>query len=309
MNVQFMKLLMDKCDYPLGAKEFFVTLADKVKKDGFEEEFDKIVSYYVREVDTGETEASLNGLAEKIGGNVYSYWMLVLMLGAEEAKKLYDKRGVTDEVFWDTFSDLKYKTVECMEEHGVWGTFVAGWYWLFFRCRIIKFGRFEYEDGEFEMMNPYELGDIKLTNGVPLKGIHIPSSGEPFTLEARLESYKMAYEFYKKETGLDYLFCDCGSWLLFPDYREVFPEGGGALDFMEDFDIIRRREDKNGGFHDCWRVFGGAHRLPSVEQYPENTRMRRAFKKYMLEGGKHGEGIGILIFDGEKLLTRDAHTL
>ncbi len=308
MNIKFLNTMLTNCKFPEEASKFFLDLADKLINDGYEKEFDKLVDSYTEHVNSDTTDGELDAFAKKTGTSKYSCWMLLLLLGAEKAKVLYDKRGVTDDVFYDTFSDLKYKTLECMEEHGEWGTFVAFWYGLFFTCRIIKFGRFEYEDGEFEMMNPYELGNIKITNGTPLKGIHIPSSGEPFTLEDRIKSYKMAYDFYTKETGLDHLYCDCGSWLLFPDYRDVFPEGGCARDFMEDFDIIRRRENKNGEFHDAWRVFGGAHRLP-VEEYPENTRMRRNFKKYMLDGGAHGEGIGILVFDGEKLLTRDAKTL
>ena len=77
---------------------------------------------------------------------------------------------------------------------------------------------------------------------------------------------------------------------------------------MEDWDIIRRRPEEE--FGDDWRVFGAAaDKKEPVENYPEDTRMRRAFKKYMLEGGEFGEGVGILVFDGEKLLTRDVTTL
>lgn len=307
MNFNFAKTLMDKTSFPEEAKVFFTDLFAKVKAE-YEEEFDGIIAHYLEYINSDATRDKLVAFAEKAGGSHYSYWMLLLLMATEHAKQKYEGRGVSDEVFFDTFSDLRCKAIECKNVKGVWGTFVAGWYGLFFTCRIIKFGRFEYEDGEFEMMNPYELGDIKITNGTPLKGIHIPSSGEPFSLEDRIKSYKMAYDFYTKETGLDKLYCDCGSWLLFPDYRKVFPEGGGARDFMEDFDIIRRRPEEH--FHDDWRVFGAAadKKLP-VEDYPEDTRMRRAFKKYMLEGGEPGEGIGILIYDGEKLLTRDAHTL
>ena len=307
MKFDFAKNLMDKTSFPDEAKVYFTELADRVKA-GYEEEFDSFIAHYVKHIDTDVIREKLHSFADKTGENYYSCWMLLLLIASEEAKKKYDKRGVTDEVFYDTFSDLRCKVIECKNVKGVWGTFVAGWYGLFFTCRIIKFGRFEYEDGEFEMMNPYELGDIKITNGTPIKGIHIPSSGEPFDMEARLKSYKMAYDFYTKETGLDKLYCDCGSWLLFPDYRNVFPEGGCARDFMEDFDIIRRRPEED--FGDDWRVFGAAadNKIP-VEDYPEDTRMRRAFKKYILEGGEFGEGVGIIVFDGEKLLTRDAHTL
>ena len=223
-------------------------------------------------------------------------------MATEHAKQKYEGRGVSDEVFFDTFSDLRCKAIECKNVKGVWGTFVAGWYGLFFTCRIIKFGRFEYQDGEYysESRPTYVLGDITVSNGTPMKGIHIPSSGEPFDLEARLASYRMAYEFYKKETGLDYLICDCGSWLIYEPYEKLLPENSNIRSFMHDFDIIKNKEEDR--FHDDWRLFGKYHRLPLAE-YPEDTSMRRSFKKYMLDGGTPGEGIGMLIFDGEKLLT------
>ena len=135
----------------------------------------------------------------------------------------------------------------------------------------------------------------------PMYYIHIPSSGEPFTLEERMKSYKMAYDFYTRETGSKYLVCDCGSWLLLPEYQNVFPEGGSAKDFYRDFDILFSYEEDE--FGDAWRVFGNIYDK-KFEDYPEDTRMRRAFKKHLIDGGKNGYGVGILVFDGEKLLTR-----
>jgi len=303
MNVSFMNQMLDRCRFPEEAKVFFNDLADRVTKEGHEEEFLFINDFYFSSgLDTGKTEDRLEVLSAKMGVSVYSMWMLHLLIAAERAKPLYDKRGVSDEVFFDTFSDLRAKALECMEEYGIWGTFVAGWYGLFYSCRIIKFGRLEYEDGEYYRENPstYVCGDISVPCGTPMKGIHIPSSGEPFDLEARLESYRMAYEFYTKETGLDYLVCDCGSWLIYEPYEKLLPEKSNIRSFMHDFDIIKNKDEEN--FHDNWRLFGKYHRLP-VEEYPEDTAMRRAFKKYLLEGNTVGEGIGMLIFDGEKILT------
>ena len=139
-----MNLLLDKCNFPEDAKICFRELADRVIADGYEAEFDSMIDKYLEvHCDTDIMDGVLEEFAKKHGGNYYSYWMLLLILTSERAKPLYDKRGVPEEVFWDTFSDLRCKALECMEEHGVWGTFVAFWYGLFFTCRIIKFGRLE----------------------------------------------------------------------------------------------------------------------------------------------------------------------
>lgn len=301
MNLSFMNLMLDRCTFPDDAKDFMSSLAKNICELGLEDEFDGIVRYYIESgCDSNATDKLLTAFSEKSSANFYSCWLLLLLLAAESAKPLYEKRGVTEEVFFDTFADLRYKALECLEEHGVWGIFVPFWYVHFIKCNIIKFGRLEYEDGVYNGDEPYTVGDITLKKGMPIKHIHIPSSGEGFDLESRLASYRMAYEFYTKETGLDKLYGECHSWLLYPDYESILPEKSNILSFRHDFDIIEWGNQDS--FADAWRLFGKEHRLP-IAEYPENTSMRRAFKKYLLEGGKCGEGIGYLIFDGERLLT------
>ena len=284
------------------AKAFFDGLAQKVADAGFEEEFDSFSDvYFNSNCDVEALRAKMAPFAEKIGASIHSCFMLFFFLAAERIKPKYDERGVSDEVFFDTFSDLRYKAYECVEEHGVWGTFVEGWYSLFYRCEIIKFGRFEYQDIEYDSDTPYSFGDVTLNKGDKLLSIHIPSSGEPFDLKGRLESYKRAYDFYSKELNTDKLVCECNSWLLYPTYREILGEKSNVSDFMSDFDMVKTFDQDK--FGDDWRVFGRDHSKP-VEEYPENTRMRRAFKKHLLSGGKVGCGLGYVVYDGENLLTR-----
>ena len=301
MNLSFMNLMLDRCTFPDDAKDFMSSLAKNICELGLEDEFDGIVRYYIESgCDSNATDKLLTAFSEKSSANFYSCWLLLLLLAAESAKPLYEKRGATEEVFFETFADLRYKALECLEEHGVWGIFVPFWYVHFIKCNIIKFGRLEYEDGVYNGDEPYTVGDITLKKGMPIKHIHIPSSGEGFDLESRLASYRMAYEFYTKETGLDKLYGECHSWLLYPDYESILPEKSNILSFRHDFDIIEWGNQDS--FADAWRLFGKEHRLP-IAEYPEDTSMRRAFKKHLLEGGKSGEGIGYLIFDGERLLT------
>ncbi len=301
MNINYAKFLMDKISFPEEAKVFFASLAEKIVHDGNEEKFDAIVDSYVKDVNMDETDSRLRAISEAVGDSGYAYWMLLLLLGAEKVKSKYDARGVSDEVFYDTFSDLRCKVIECMDMYGKWGTFVPEWYRHFFNCRLIKFGRLEYQEGTYHCEDPFVLGDLKVEKGDRIYGIHIPSSGEPFTLEDRMKSYKMAYDFYTRETGSKYLVCDCGSWLMYPEYQNVFPEGSNARDFYHDFDLLFAVDEED--FGDAWRVFGPV-KDKNIEDYPEDTRMRRAFKKHLLSGGKNGYGMTMLVYDGEKLLTR-----
>lgn len=302
MNVNFMNLMLDRCAFPDDAKSFMNTLAKKVIDAGLETEFDSFIDLYLEtDCNTEKVSEKMAPLAEKVGGSIHSYWLLLLLIASERAKPLYDARGVSDEVFFDTFSDLKAKALECYEVRGVWGTFVEGWYQHFFRCHIIKFGRLEYHNVVSEEEDTYVFGDVKIAKGDSLLWIHIPSSGEPFDEKARLESYKMAYDFYSKERGEGKLVCGCLSWLLYPEYKDVFGKGSNTYDFTEEFDIVRSVDTDS--FIDTWRVFGRDHKKPASE-YPEDTRMRRGFKEYILSGAKTGYSYGYLIFDGERVLTR-----
>lgn len=302
MNIKFMNLMLDRCGFPDDAKTFFNTLAQNVIDAGLEKEFDSFMDIYLEsDCDTEKVRVKMEPLVEKVGGSIHSYWLLLFLIGAERAKPLYDARGVSDEVFFDTFSDLKVKAFECLEVKGVWGTFVEGWFQHFFRCHIIKFGRFEYHNVPSEEEDTYVFDDVKISKGDSILWLHIPSSGEPFDEQGRLESYKKAYDFYSKERGENKLVCGCLSWLLFPEYRDSFG-AGNTRDFMDEYDIVRSIETDS--FIDTWRVFGRHHEKPT-EEYPEDTRMRRAFKKYILSGEKTGYAYGYLVFDGEKVLTKD----
>jgi len=303
MNLEFMNLVLDKCEFPEDAKVYFRDLADSVIAQGFEKEFDSFVDkYYECRFDSDVMDEIFLEFKDRAGNHSYSYWMLMLFFALERAKPLYEKRGVPEDVIWDTFTDLRSKAYECYEIYGYWGTFVGFWFGLFMRCEIIKFGRFEYQDGTYDNDFNRVCGGFTIEVGRPCLGIHIPSNFGPVDYESRMKSYKMAYDFYSKEHGrTDALVCGCGSWLLYPGYKNAFPAGSNSLDFMDDWDIVKTEEEDH--FGDAWRLFGDSYQKPLEEWYEDNS-MRRAFKKYFLDGGKSGEGIGYLVFDGEKILTR-----
>lgn len=310
MNLDFLDLILEKCAFPADAVVFFKDLATRLIAGGLEEEFNSFIDeYYATGCDADKLDVILQSFSDRTGENFYSCWMLLLLLASERAKPLYEKRGVPDEIFWDTFTDLRCKALECKEVKGVWGTFVADWYDLFCLCRIIKFGRIEYQDATYDSDEERTYGNVTLTKGMKILSMHIPSSGEPFDPEARLKSYKMAFDFYTKELGEDVLVCKCGSWLLYPPYKKAFPENSNSSSFMDDFDLFKLYNDTPGEykeFDDKWRVYGRDHEKPLAE-LPEDTAMRRGFKKYFLEGGRPGCADGYFVFDGEKVLTKTEH--
>lgn len=294
MNKDFLQLLMDRTGFPDEAKAAYNRDADKLDPAAMD---GAIEFFYENDFDIGLVTPLIDEMAESSGVSVHTVWGLFLVFAAERAHKDYIAAGISEQVFFDTFADLRYKTVECMTNKGVFGTFVQFWYPIFYRCDIVKLGRLEYETITYD--HPArEVAGITLRPGQKVLNIHIPSSGEPFDLNARLQSYKLAYDFFKDLRGEGPLVCVCHSWLLYPEYRRVLGDSSNIISFQDDFTIL---EIDDGAFQDAWRVFGPAAEGPT-EQLPEDTSMQRVFKKHLLSGGKNGSALGVLVFDGERLL-------
>lgn len=302
MDHEFMELLLDQTHFPQEARQELHRCVCLLEQAGQDEALEEAVAFFYRnQFDVKVTEPLLQAIGQATGIPLYTVWLLLLIQASVPAKSLYRRKGIGEEIFWNTFSDLTYKLYECKNVQGVWGNFVPHWYSIFFTGDIVKLGRLEYENSTYDWDQPYQGCGITLQKGTPVKNIHIPSSGEPFTLDARLDSYRQAYEFFREELQGGPLVCVCGSWLLYPPYRDILPSTSHVVDFMGDFQILGGEAEEV--FHDAWRVFGADAQKP-FPQLPEKTSMQRAFKQYLLSGKKTGEGFGVLVFDGERLLTR-----
>lgn len=294
MNKEFLQLLMERTGFPEEARAVYNCEADKLDPEAMD---GAIEFFYENDFDMALVTPLVEDMASASGVNLHTVWGLFLAFAAERAREDYLSQGISEEVFFDTFCDLRYKVIECMQNKGVWGNFVQFWYPIFYRCDIVKLGRLEYETISYK--GPAcEIAGVTLQPGQKVASIHIPSSGEPFDKESRLASYRLAYDFFSDMHPDSPLVCVCHSWLLYPEYRKVLGEKSNIVSFMDDFTIL---EVDDGGFDDAWRVFGPAADGPA-DQLPEGTSMQRAFKQHILSGGRHGSALGVLVFDGEKLL-------
>lgn len=246
-------------------------------------------------------KAPLMSLARKLKLPQETVDFMFLLFCLRTLHERYIQKGYSEELFYDTMSDLKYKLIECRDVKGIWGTFVASWNDGFYRMERFALGRFQYEVTRWAWTK-YEKHGIKIKNRRKVVNFHIPSSKEPITYDVRVDSYKKAKEFYKDMFGDKPALFVCTSWLLYEPHREFLPEKSNILDFMDDFDIIKSIPVP--GFHDGWRVFADKAKLPP-EQLPEDTSLQRAFKQRLVEKKSLGYGYGLVIFDGEKILTRN----
>ncbi len=234
----------------------------------------------------------LDELVEKSGVNKYTVYAVFLLYCTDTLWFKYIQKGYSKELFLSTMQDLVWKIEECKRVYDVYGIFVFEWYSLFFKLNLFRFGRLQYEIYELDRDCKAfaKKGDIVLS-------CHIPSCG-PIKDEDCVESYKMAYDFFKDLRRPDgTLLIICESWMLYPPHYELFPEGGNLRKFYdryENFDIIHDEENS-----DAWRIFGTDSK--DYKNLPRSTSLQRAFYKYLNDGNHMGFGYGVIAMHNSQL--------
>ncbi len=301
-NTEFIQNLMNKINFPEEAKVVFTKILNRLDADSeFAKPFDIAYRSYMfpNAAVIKPALASISRMAEKFGENEYTMHMVFILSCMEELYRRYKIFGYSDEIYYQSADDLRCKLIECMDCEEVPGTFVASWNDGMLRMDRFALGRFQFEKDHFTHKGGFVTKcGYKIEENSTVINFHIPSSGITLTDDVRLDSYKKAYEFYKDCFDGPVIFC-CGSWLLYPEHRKFLPENSNILRFMDDFEMISVGESEE--FHNGWRVFGKDSDLP-ITQLPEKTSLQRAYKKWLLDGNKAGDGYGIIVFDGEKIL-------
>ncbi len=257
-----------------------------------------IEKFYQGNFNVPAVEADRRALAEKAGIPYFTLNFVFFASASLGMKEIYREKGISDEVYDDTFGDLIVKAKECRTVHGYWGIFPDTWYTIFFRLELFRLGRLEFGYTTMPGGLSYDKCGVHVEPGEKLITIHIPS-GLPLTRGSRLDSYRRAYEFFPEMRKGGRLVIACGSWLLYPDNRKIFPPHLNLVDFIGDFDILRSSVDPK--FNNCWRLFGRDYD-GHPENLPRETTQQRAMADWLMKGGETGSGFGLIVFDGEKIV-------
>lgn len=301
-----MQDLMKKIGFTEEEQTFFCNLRADVP-DAAHKRIEYLMDRYMGLVNdekfaAGSTVSSRTGeiltyLAEGMGVNPFSMKLLFVLECGLKLPGLYEEAGYDVALAYDLLCDLKYKLDECRKLHGVMGTHTWPWYLGHFRLERFALGRFQYNPAEWKWDEPYTFGDYTLKQGDPIYRMHIPSSG-PMPREARMDSYRRAHAFLKHEGDILPIICE--TWLLYEANRGIFAEGSNLYDFMDDFDIFQSYE-KDAQFPDAWRVFYKEYN-GDTSILPRDTSLQREYIKWLDAGKKIGCGIGVILFDGERII-------
>lgn len=301
-NYKFIKRVLDENKYEEEHKKEIIDAIEKLIQN---KDANKILESAKRDYNRGKNFCDFRDkvslLKEVSGIHEYTLHLIILLSCAENLFKKYKAEGIDEEIFFDTMIDLKVKNLECVDNYGFCGTFVEGWFRGFYNMTRFKLGRFEYDLNDFDF-SKYTIDGDTIEKGMFCLGMHIPSHLESLTEKVRLDSYKKAYNFFKNRFQTKYMYVLCSSWLLFPDNEKLLPKGSKTVEFLKDFDILQYSTKYD--FGDQWRVFGVEHKDSLPQDLPRDTSMQRAFAEWLESGHKTGSGMGVIVFDGEKVLTR-----
>ena len=243
-------------------------------------------------------KSAVECLAKYSSVHVYTVNFLAVVCLFPRLEARHAARGIDKTVTNLTLCDLIYKLHECQTVFGVDGIMAFEWYQRILEERTFALGRLQFEIAEYRWEDEYVCPDGVLKKGDAVLSVHIPSSGEPMTKETCHAAYRAAYEFFTRY--FPNLFSGkvafaCWSWLLYPKNREIMPDARNILRFLEDFTIIQEEEYANNDAV-VWRIFG-VDKTGNARDLPEETRLQKNVKKFLVGGGMLGWGYGVFHLD------------
>ena len=253
--------------------------------------------------DMWEALSALREAPPPEGVSRYTVLLLYFILCSQHLWDIYQERGIGYRVYFDSMEDLKCKLQECHTVHGVWGTFVSGWFPGFFTLERFALGRLQYEEMAISAMSSavntgrdsftVDGHELKLTDKVI--NVHIPSAG-PLLPEDVAASFRQATAFFADRFH-EYVPFMCSSWLLYSRHREFLPATSRILRFMDFFTIVADREEEDG--HNLWRIFGTDEQTQlkdmDLTALPVDTGLRRAYHAWLTAGNLPGAGLAFRV--------------
>lgn len=212
----------------------------------------------------------------------YRQLLLFLFLRmAVDAYGEYRARGIDEEIYFDTFSDIR---IWCMTCHRVFGEYgIEEFHWLqeHVQLRLFRLGRLQFQP--YPVDREIVVDGRKIFRNQLALNVHIPE-GEPLDPQAAAESFAKAAVFFR---GIPPV-AICHSWLLDPALSEILPPESNIIRFQRMFRIYDRDPESREAEY---RIFGRV--LADPAGYPEQTSLQRNAKAYLSAGKRLGSGYGI----------------
>ncbi len=221
-------------------------------------------------------QEGLSQVQQALGEDPGGFKLLACMLRcALEAREHYNRLGLPDPIYEDTFACFSRFVREHKESYGSYGFDRGFWTVRQISCKLFRIGELEYE--------------LTQREGNPAISLHIPSDAilDPSLLQQSwLDARSLLGRIFPEYENAPMF---CRSWLLSPTLTHLLPPQSRILSFQKAFHITPLAASTGG--YVLW-VFKDPRLLP--EQYPESTSLQRSLKAWILSGGTFTDAIGIL---------------
>lgn len=233
--------------------------------------------------------------AQEVGLHPFTADLLLLLSCLPEAKLLYEQDGISEEIYWDSMKDIRYKMTETHCVYGIWGVYCGPWLGLFLHHKCVCLGRLQ-----FEVMPSHcacTIAGHHLRKGDPVLNLHIPSFGK-LLHEDVLDAYARAEHYFRDIFPDQPAWVQVETWILYPPTLALLPEGN-LRTWAEDFQIAHSCIDPKQD--DRYRIFQLPPNVP-IREYPEKNQLQRSLKTWLLDGNQMGIGFGYLLVKDGKLI-------
>ncbi len=147
-----------------------------------------------------------------------------------DAYEEYRIRGISDEIYYATFSDIEIWSSTCKRDFGEYGIEEYNWLQEHVQLRLFRLGRLQFQP--IALDRDLEADGRKLAKHQIVLNVHIPA-GEPLTPQGVKKSFELARAFFR---GVSPVYV-CHSWLLYPELSKVLSADSNILQFQKQFYI------------------------------------------------------------------------
>lgn len=217
---------------------------------------------------------------------------------ADNMHEKYHEKGIPDDIYYDTMSDISVWVKTAEREKNICGLFELSWIRHSIFMNMFKIGRLQYQFYKTNyLLSGLYMNDIKsavIPDKSNVLNIHIPEGGK-LDLNLCKASILDSREFFAKYyPEYDYYGFVCDSWLLYPDNQKFMAQNSNILNFKNIFQMVIPTKFESSEIQR--RLWGSeTNKKRIIQGYTENTDLQRRTKQYILSGGKLGNGYGFIV--------------
>lgn len=223
-----------------------------------------------------------------------------------EVKARYDKKGISEDIFFDTMSDIEIWINDCRDNLHKVGLDELNWIQHHMNFDIFKIGRLQFQKTICYIPKKYEKNGETINFGDKILNVHIPR-GEKLNIEECERAFTEAKKFFAKyfpEFPNNKFMCI--SWLLYPENEKYMTPDSNIMKFPKIFDkVIWKLEEPAGAYRWLFSVqYKNGDMLKNkrktgsygfTENLPQNSSLQKRAIEYIKNGGSLGEGFGVKI--------------